>query len=948
MEKGKMKKITNYMICGLFTTGIDWIIYFILRQFKVNYMVANLIAWTFAVIFAYVSNKLYVFQEKEHYTKELKTICLEFSKFFTGRIGTGILQISGIYLLVSIFHYNEYLSKLLISILVLILNYIISKYLVFQKTKITIFYFFAFFIPIVLMILLFFIKEIYPFGDEFFVKSDGFHQYIPFLKEFARRIQTGESLFYSFNLNLGTNFLTLYAYYLASPFNWFCIFVPIKYITEFAGYLMIFKVGLSSLTFYTYIRKKNKTRTKSTNVFYLILSFCYAMSGYWAAYNWNIMWLDCIVFLPLVLLGIYKLITEKKIKLYLFSLFFCILSNYYISIMICLFSCIYFIYELILQTKSFQWKEILKKIGLFTYTSIIAGGLCSFLIIPELYGLTMSASENITFPEMFHSYFPLLDLIPRHFMNLNLSMTGDFPNLYSGLLIFFLIPIYFLSKEISLKEKICSLFLLIFLYIGFSFNILDFIWHGFHFPNSLPCRQSFIYIAILLLFSSRSLSSLIYLTKENLFKIFLIVVGIFLYFEKFINEEVYDFKVIWTCLAFIFVYFLLFLAFIQFKKQRTYISILLTIVCCGELCTNLLVTSLNTWNRTDYLKDDKIIENLLEDTNDNYRIEKRMSDYRTKNDGSWYDYPSISTFSSSSNKKPSDFYKLMGLESSWNASNFRGATPFMSSLLNIKYELSSSKENDNTVGKLKEKEKNMYLYENLYTFPLGFEVSQDIEFFTSYPADNQNKLSNVFIGKDILIPVSDSFQEKSYSPKIEKDGRYYLYVSNQDIEEVEFNKNENISYFENVNKGYFLDLGYLTTKDNVKFMDKNKVEHMNCVLYYFDNTRLQEIYEHINGLTITKKTDTFISGQINMLQNDYLCFSIPYDKGWSVFVDGKEVQIIELFNTFIGVKLEKGTHTIEMKYIPQGFHLGIIISIIVLSFHILLCLYIQIRKKMIK
>ena len=78
----------------------------------------------------------------------------------------------------------------------------------------------AFFVPAFIMLVLFIIRGIYPFGDRSFLFSDMYHQYMPFLSEFVHKIKAGEGLFYSYNVGIGSNFLALYVYYLASPFNW--------------------------------------------------------------------------------------------------------------------------------------------------------------------------------------------------------------------------------------------------------------------------------------------------------------------------------------------------------------------------------------------------------------------------------------------------------------------------------------------------------------------------------------------------------------------------------------------------------------------------------------------------------------------------------------------------------------------------------------------------------
>ena len=80
------------------------------------------------------------------------------------------------------------------------------------------------------MLLLFLQRGIYPFGEESFLRTDLYHQYAPFFSEFQYKLQHGGSLFYSWNIGLGVNFTAIYAYYLASPLNWFVLLFPKRFV----------------------------------------------------------------------------------------------------------------------------------------------------------------------------------------------------------------------------------------------------------------------------------------------------------------------------------------------------------------------------------------------------------------------------------------------------------------------------------------------------------------------------------------------------------------------------------------------------------------------------------------------------------------------------------------------------------------------------------------------
>ena len=159
-------------------------------------------------------------------------------------------------------------------------------------------YFIAFFIPLVILIAIYFVKDIFPFGNECYLRSDMYHQYAPFYSELWHKIRNGESLTYSWDIGMGTNFISLAAYYLASPINWIIALFPQKYMIEIMNSLIIVKLSLSSVSFCYYLSEKFNTKRCTL----ILFSVFYALSGFVCAYSWNIMWLDCILLLPLIML----------------------------------------------------------------------------------------------------------------------------------------------------------------------------------------------------------------------------------------------------------------------------------------------------------------------------------------------------------------------------------------------------------------------------------------------------------------------------------------------------------------------------------------------------------------------------------------------------------------------------------------------------------------------
>ena len=125
------KEIILYIIFGVLTTVVNLIAYYLFSNIiKINYLISNLIAWIISVIFAYMTNKLYVFNSK---SIRVDIIVKEFTKFINCRLASGIIEMILLFLLVDMLAVNDIIAKLVIGVIVVILNFIFSKLFVFKK-----------------------------------------------------------------------------------------------------------------------------------------------------------------------------------------------------------------------------------------------------------------------------------------------------------------------------------------------------------------------------------------------------------------------------------------------------------------------------------------------------------------------------------------------------------------------------------------------------------------------------------------------------------------------------------------------------------------------------------------------------------------------------------------------------------------------------------------------
>lgn len=961
------KETILYLIFGVITTLVDIFSYLIFAKLiGINYLLANIFAWCIAVIFAFVTNKIYVFNSKNY---SLKTLMDEIPSFLSARLFTLLFSLLFIYVCVVLLGLNDVFAKIASNVFVVILNYILSKYIIFEKEKkrksfieflkYNGVYIISFLIPVAIMIIIYHSRKIFPFGKEMYLRSDCYHQYAPFHKEFYNKLINGGSLTYSWNIGMGVNFSALYAYYLASPINWFIAIFPAKYLIEVMNALIIIKAGLCSSSFAYYISNKFKTRNISIAAF----SVFYALSSYFAAFCWNVMWLDCLVLLPIIILGLERLVKENKCFLYCFSLGLAILSNYYIGIMLCIFCVLYYLVLIYSDSSKKTIKYWTQKLSNFALYSLLAGGLAAAIFFPAFYALKATASGDFNFPTTWQNYFSILDMISRSLVNVEASIfSAHDPNLYCTVAVFILLPLYCICPKINIKQKYGKVILALFMLISFNTNIPNYIWHGFHFPNSLPCRESFIYIFLILTMSYEAFVNLKSCTVKQIMGSVAGAVALILVIEEMYVGDGYDFQIIYMSLIFIFFYVICFMLYRSDSYRKSVVIILLLLLSASEAYTNLDKTGISTTSRTYYTDDNKDIDEVLDSlsTNDKgfYRVEKY--ERHTKNDAAWNNYIGASTFSSTANAALSEFYGQLGFEESTNAYAYYGHTPLTEALLSIKYVLRDSFVDDDDFIQLAAASGSVYAYQNKYTLPLGYMINSDMEDLWDYDTTDPFSVQNSFVATELEASETDPTLYTRL--QVESDGsdaeitmeektHLFIYVTtsldsiNVDIKDEDGNSISN-NLYSDMTHTHILDLGELEEGYTVYVTSNDEeVTSLQLYAYSFDLDVFEQVIDKLNSspFELEKREDTYVKGTINAEESGTMLLSIPYDKGWTATVDGKEVKTGSLKDALLTIDVPQGKHTIELSYSPEGRNLGIAITS--LSIIALICLIIVDYKK---
>lgn len=833
------------------------------------------------------------------------------------------------------------------------------------------------------------IFSVFPFGSITVMRMDLYHQYGPLFAELYDRIVEHKSLLYSWITGGGSSFLGNYLNYLSSPLSFLIFLFDKEDISYAITFIVAFKCILSATSFSYYLKKSfNKD-----NYFLSAFGILYAFSAYFLAYYWNVMWLDAMIMLPLIALGIEKIFKTGDIKLYTVSLIILFFANYYMGYMCCIFAVLYFfvcfintysndgklnenaVYEKKYSTKALMNNVFINRGVKFAFASIIAALICAITLVPVFMILKNSSATSGTFPQTFKSYFDLLDLITSHFALLETTIrsSGDnvLPNIYTGILTFILLPLFLVNNKIKLKEKATYVVLIIFFVFCFNNNCAEYIWHAFHFPNDLPYRYSYMYSFIIAVMGYKTILNFKGIKVKDIAYTGLAIISFVIVCQKFLTNKMTN-STIYATIIFVALWCgFLFLLKNKNAQKKTVSFVLVTFILCETIISSIVGLPLNQDNK-NYKENYKTYTDAINyiDNKDSGFYRTELCYLNTRMDPAYYGYNGISVFSSMAYESYSQLQSSLGMQGNKvNSYTYNTQTPVYNMMFNIKYLIQtdvSLAPSSNLYKKIyNTSDKKSNVYESKYNLPIAYCVNSKIDDWVTVegnPFEIQSDFvklatgySNVFkpveynstdfdavSGDDVTengtywLEKSDSSsnygtETVSLSPTI--DGNLYLYVKSSDLKTITVNSEKVSDITQSMEDAYILDLGYHNKGDEVLVsLDASKMESestsFDFYCYTADDTVVKNMYNSLagNSLNVESYSDTTIKGTVKAKENCYLYSSIPYDDGWSVYVDGKKAETFEIGGTLLAIELTPGQHKIEYKYFPVGFLYGIIIS----------------------
>ena len=859
----------------------------------------------------------------------------------------------------------------------------------------------AFLVPFVLMTTAFALMKVSPFGDQQILVTDLWHQYFPFLVDFQDKLKHGESLFWSWTQGAGVNYFALMSYYLASPLNFFSVFIPSEWLREFLMFSVVIKVACAGMFMAIFLRSVFKKNDFSLVLFGCCFSFCAFFMGYY----WNTIWLDTVCITPLVVLGAVKLLTENKFRLYVVTLALSLLANYYIGLFTCIFVLLIFIAYNIVKwenVKTFFTK--LLRMGVF---SLIAIGITAFFLLPAFFGLQNTNASGSSFPSTFSinigksndllGVLTAIQQILSNFITFISPATKEadaLPNIACGTVSIVLGILFLTSKKIRLKEKIVDMCLIFFMILSCIIRQLDYIWHGFHFTNMIPYRFSYLISFVLVVMAFRAFMLIDF---SSCWDVLLAALGSTLVILFAIGtQEAYT--IIGTAVVALVVCTMLFLYTRRIVPKQVLLIVLAVVVIGESGATAYIGVKTTTVTGTyDYPRGGETTKQVInymnsleENTTELWRAETTST--QTLNDGSLNDYNGLSMFNSMANVDTTRFFENFGMMG-WKSGNrytYAEGSPVTNVFMNLKYIISRDGIYRNTydlseayaVG-------NEKLLKNDHYIPMGFMVNNNLTQWVENdnedqfnPFDQQNEFfklatginENVYTSLDVVsqghydyekFPVtktsygnySFSCTDASITPHVKwnyeapEDGLYCMYAKISGGDNVTVMQNDAAqSSTYGMGRPYIACIGYFNKGDKISVYSQLEQGQSGSAQVYvnlLNKDVFEKGYEKISKdvMTTESLTGSSMEGTIDVSEDGLFYTSIPYEEGWTAVVDGKEVEITPVGGSLLAFPLLKGSHEIKLYYYPKGFWPGFAVTTICLLTFAGLCAYTYIIKK---
>lgn len=793
---------------------------------------------------------------------------------------------------------------------------------------------------------------IFPFGDGSVITGDLNSQYIPYFAHYRDALWGDGGFATTFEKSLGGSLTGIFAYYCSSLFNWIYMVIPVSMYAQAACVVLWLKLVLAAV-FFAYFVGQHYSRQMPAWA-QVVLGTGYGLCAYNLVYSQNIMWHDVMLLLPLLCVGLDRLVRKGRPMQYAIVLLLIIYSNFYIGYMACIFAVLYLFWLLCTEYP----KHLGRVLGQFTVASLAGGLVNGWLIMPLILDLNQNKGDLLAFSFSLKPKFSLpalfQQLLPGGFVWQD-SMDG-LPNLYCGILAVLLASAVFLcGKQIAKKEKLASGGILLFLVLSFWVEGLDTIWHGMKAPVWFPYRYSFL-VSFWILFLAAGAAARIKWNKPLVLKT-LAVWGVLLGFAVLFRKPgvVYRYLLFAVIATAAFAWILW-----QMKKKHCFYKVVV-LLCAVEMAANsaLMLNQFEMYTVSEYkqyvTQGKQTVQALQAQDTDFYRMEK--TGIRTLNDPMLLGYWGVSHFGSTQDNSSVDLLVRLGYGNYASCNTYyHGSTPVADSLLGIRYIVAEPNGFAPPYGYTPVAVDSPWpIYQNPYALPMAGVMDSEI---AALPLENgedlflwqQRLLASLAQEPELQVYTQaqiETVQPNQLKLTTQTAGPCYAFLVTGAASSVTVD-GQPMGNVNDLDRGGLLFLGDFAAGQVVDVQLEQDV--IAAYSYTLDEAELLRVSEKIraNAPQIHQMQDGKISVTAQAQADQMLWIPTGYADGWTALVNGEVVEPVALAQVCLGVPLKAGENTVELVWKTPGSSVGGYVSLVGVSLLLILAIWEYKRYKMEK
>lgn len=808
-----------------------------------------------------------------------------------------------------------------------------------------------------------------PFGNNSLATMDAKIQYLDFYAWFKDVLEGKNDLTYTFSKMLGGNNIAVYSYYLASPLSLLVVFFEKSQLHIFFDLLVALKLGLAAATMHLYLSVRWEDRQSDIlhRVLTILLAICYALSQYPVAQASNIPWLDGVYLLPLIMLGVYRVSKGQSGVFLSIAVATSVICNWYTGGINCITSILWIVWELIIgwtEGEYDSWKVVIRRLIRYIYSMICGVCLSAFLFLPTIYALKKSSRGGLIWERLLENEYTGQFISIIEGFTIGAVSSRDRVALYCGSIVVVGIAAFLLDKAISAKRKLLCGILLAGIVMMFYWQPAYHVFSLLKDVSSYWCRYS--YVGIFILVHAAAWYYLQYADRKS-YRVLLraaVCCAIVLLLVNYANgsqryQEVQDTAVGMLAIAGAISMVLHCNDGAASKPggRQLLFTGLVSVIVLAELFSNLRIL-MDSYHDSDVagyrdyaIAEQQQVDALQAIDDDDYRVMQtatyNMGDLSLRanyNEAMAYGYWSVSAYTSSPDDIQRVFLQRLGYRINGENINVVNTSIIgADSLLGVRYVFSPD-----PINGYQEMEGEVYngkkTYRNPYALPLAFTYRDSTLMADAdqNPFEYQNQLYSQLMGEQtsVYVPVVYSLEYDEYGQPVYTltvpQGNYALYG----------NLPWNSEFYGVVHVGDSYETGYArwtspsvfyipTTEDQTE-MEIRVTSDNACDLQYgaeqFYALNLDVLAQVSASLNENAAEYDFRNGKVQITAesdgNERLYISVPYDSGWTVMVDGEQIQPELFADCMYSINLLEGQHHIVMTYHVEGLPLGIAVSLV--------------------